>query len=133
MTIQDPGDVLREATSVLLDFDGPICSIFGGLPAPDVADELRAIATGTGKRLPPNVQTEQDPLEVLRWGGRLPEIGVSLETALRAAEMRASRTAVPTPGAAEFLVACANTGRPVAVVSNNSAESGHRLPETTAT
>jgi beta-phosphoglucomutase-like phosphatase (HAD superfamily) len=40
--------------------------------------------------------------------------------ALGAAELRAADTAQPTPGAAEFLAACRDTGQPVAIVSNNS-------------
>ena len=38
---------------------------------------------------------------------------------LQHAEIRAAESAAPTPGAAEFLAACQDTGRPVAVVSNN--------------
>ncbi|MBD0324414.1 MAG: hypothetical protein ICV72_13665 [Aldersonia sp.] len=29
------------STSVLLDFDGPICSVFAGHPAPAVAERIR--------------------------------------------------------------------------------------------
>ncbi|MET8544122.1 hypothetical protein ABZW03_26250 [Kitasatospora sp. NPDC004799] len=34
-------DVLRPVKHVLLDFDGPVCSVFAGLPAPDPTDADR--------------------------------------------------------------------------------------------
>ncbi|MFI0421041.1 hypothetical protein [Spongiactinospora sp. 9N601] len=34
--------LLADATHVLFDFDGPICSIFSGLPASTVAAALRS-------------------------------------------------------------------------------------------
>jgi hypothetical protein len=33
---------MRATRYLLLDFDGPICSIFAGLPAPVVAQRLKA-------------------------------------------------------------------------------------------
>ena len=42
--------LIRSANCVLLDFDGPVCSVFSGIPAPDVARRLRAELTGP---LPP--------------------------------------------------------------------------------
>ena len=37
------------AGPLLLDFDGPVCSIFAGYPAPRVAAELVALGCGTGQ------------------------------------------------------------------------------------
>jgi phosphoglycolate phosphatase len=51
-----------------------------------------------------------------------PQLWATADTALRAAEVQAVTTATPAPGAAEFLAACQATARPVAIVSNNSAE-----------
>jgi phosphoglycolate phosphatase len=48
-----------------------------------------------------------------------PDLPKVIEEALQLAEIRAAESATPTPGAAEFLAACRDTGRPVAVVSNN--------------
>ena len=45
---QHPGDlgaIVARTRYLLLDFDGPVCSIFAGLPAPEVADELRKLFT----------------------------------------------------------------------------------------
>jgi hypothetical protein len=54
---------------LLLDFDGPICSIFAGYPAPRVAAELVALLDVEGVAVPPEVRGEGDPLAVLRWVG----------------------------------------------------------------
>ena len=38
--------ILARTRYLLIDFDGPICSIFAGLPAPQVADQLRKFFAG---------------------------------------------------------------------------------------
>lgn len=43
-------DVLRPVKHVLLDFDGPVCSVFAGLPAPEVAARLSASLAAPGSR-----------------------------------------------------------------------------------
>lgn len=37
------GAIIARTRWLLLDFDGPICSIFSGLPAPTVAEKLRKL------------------------------------------------------------------------------------------
>ena len=37
------GAIIARTRYLLLDFDGPICSIYAGLPAPTVADKLRQL------------------------------------------------------------------------------------------
>jgi hypothetical protein len=37
--------IITRTRYLLLDFDGPVCSIFAGLPAPTVAEELRKLFT----------------------------------------------------------------------------------------
>jgi HAD superfamily hydrolase (TIGR01549 family) len=73
--------------------------------------------------LPDATADESDPLQILRWtaGIALPAVTRAVEDALRAAELRAVRTAIPTPGARELLSVAQERGRPVAIVSNNSA------------
>ena len=36
--------IMRNAELTLLDFDGPLCDVFAGLPAPKVARQLEKIA-----------------------------------------------------------------------------------------
>ena len=54
---------------LLLDFDGPVCSIFAGYPAPRVAAGLVALLHVEGIAMPPEIRGEGDPLAVLRWVG----------------------------------------------------------------
>jgi HAD superfamily hydrolase (TIGR01509 family) len=109
---------------LLLDFDGPICSIFAGYPAPQVASGLIALLRQKGLDLPDRIDGATDPLEVLRWVGTvdIPQLTAATEDALCAAELQAVATAQPTPYAREVIVAAHQTGLPVAIVSNNSAD-----------
>jgi HAD superfamily hydrolase (TIGR01509 family) len=114
--------VMQNVRTVLLDFDGPVCSIFAGLPAPSVATALAATAERAGHPVPPVYSGSRDPLDVLRYAGTVgPALTKTVEDELARAELAAAGSAAPTPGATEFLRACQATGRPVAVVSNNSA------------
>lgn len=100
--------------ALLLDFDGPVCSIFSGCPAPRVAADLVALIGAE------DVRGETDPLAVLRWAGDHcgHDVTVAVEEALCAAELRAAALAEPTPFAREVIL---GAGVPVAIVSNNSA------------
>lgn len=115
--------LLAERSSILLDFDGPVCSIFANWPAPQVAETLRDVLRGEGVELTPSLQGEHDPLEVLRWTATLgrPNIVRHVETKLCAEEFAASRTASPTPYGREVIVGAFEAGKPMAIVSNNSA------------
>ncbi|RSM38907.1 haloacid dehalogenase [Actinoplanes sp. ATCC 53533] len=127
--------LLAEVDAILLDFDGPVCSIFAGYPAPKVAAELVDMLQRRGVAMPPGLATEPDPLEVLRWAGTAgdPAVTRAVEDALCAAELRAAESAGPTPYGREVIVAARQAGLPVALVSNNSAGavtaylSAHRL------
>lgn len=129
--------LLTGARALLLDFDGPICRIFSGYPAPQVAAELVDVLRRHGLDPPARVAAEPDPLEVLRWTGGTgdQEITRAVEDALCAAERRAVATAEPTPYGGDVIVAARQAGLPVAVVSNNSDEAVtaflalHRLTE----
>lgn len=114
--------LLARTGSILLDFDGPVCSVFASYPAAQVATELRDVLAAAGVEPTPPVAVELDPLEVLRWVGGLgrPDVTRAVEDALCAAELRAVHTAAPTPYGREVIVAARQAGRQVAVVSNNS-------------
>ena len=131
----DVAGLLDSVDAVLLDFDGPVCSIFAGYPAPKVAAELVDMLQRQGVAMPPSLAAEPDPLEVLRWAGTAgdPAVTRTAEDALCAAELRAVESAGPTPYGREVIVAARQASLPVAVVSNNSAGavnaylSAHRL------
>ncbi|WBB78616.1 HAD family phosphatase [Micromonospora sp. WMMD882] len=109
--------------AILLDFDGPVCSVFAGYPAPRVAAELVDVLRKQGVDVPSDLAIEPDPLEVLRRTGAAGDQAVTqaVEDALCEAERHAVETAEPTPYGREVIVAARQAGVPVAVVSNNSA------------
>lgn len=116
--------VLGASQAVLFDFDGPICDVFRGLPAPGVAEELADLLCVLAPALEAPGRTTDDPMEVHRLaykGGSA--VLAAVEAALTAAEIRAVKVAGdPTEGAIQALHAARDAGRHVAIVSNNSAE-----------
>jgi HAD superfamily hydrolase (TIGR01509 family) len=117
-------ETLVSARVILFDFDGPICDVFAGLPAPEVARELTTLLSARDEAAGAKAAQTDDPIEVLRIAHEADaKLGQRIEQALTAAEVRAVAVAgQPTPGAAEALQAARAAGRGVAVVSNNSAE-----------
>ena len=120
-------EILRGTRTLLIDFDGPICSVFAGYPASAVADELRRLVASYGGIVVEDLDADEGPISVLRQVARTgPAVLVrTVADALRDAEVMAIHTAEPTPGADEFIRAACATGRRVAVVSNNSQEAVH--------
>jgi len=110
-------NLMSRAEVLLLDFDGPICSLFAGYPASVIADELRAIAASRGFTV-----TADGPLSLFREVELLGDVQLSsqIADALRHAEMKAVTGATPTPGADAVLLAARESRRRVAIVSNNS-------------
>ncbi|WP_158441125.1 HAD family hydrolase [Kribbella steppae] len=105
---------------MLLDFDGPVCSVFAGYPATQIAEELRALIQDALGHLPQRILEASGPHEVLAasapFGDR---VWRQVEDALQAAEVKAVESATATPGADAFLSACSVSDRPVSIVSNN--------------
>ncbi|WP_305786091.1 HAD family hydrolase [Symbioplanes lichenis] len=110
-------EVVSWGRYLLLDFDGPLCSLFAGHPA-------RAIAAEMSARLPLDVTAGDDPLALLRAMADRGDRNLIRAVAdhLRDAEIIAAGTATPTPGAEALLKAARDTGRAVIVVSNNAVE-----------
>jgi beta-phosphoglucomutase-like phosphatase (HAD superfamily) len=107
---------------LLLDFDGPICSIYAGVTAAAVADELRRRLRADGIELPGDAFDASDPLEVFRDAAILgPHAAERAHLELTNLEVDAVATAQPTPSAADLITAADQTGRTVTIVSNNSA------------
>lgn len=118
-------DLLSAKTSILLDFDGPVCSIFANRPAPGVAGALRATLAEAGMVIPIEVGDERDPLEVLKWTATLgrPDLVREVESRLIAEEAEAARSSEPTPFGRETVIGGFEAGKPIALVSNNSSNS----------
>jgi len=106
----------------MLDFDGPVCHVFAGRPAPGVADRLRALIAAE-QDLPSELAEEIDPLGFYRYTPQLsPNLAARVTQRLRAEEVEAAATAELTPGVVDVMRACKRTGRVVTVVSNNTPE-----------
>ncbi|WP_306747237.1 HAD family hydrolase [Saccharothrix yanglingensis] len=114
--------IFHHAKAVFFDFDGPICSVFAGYAADGIASDLIALLRQHGTVFRPAVDDETDPMEVLRWTGiHKQDCLLDVENYLVKAEIKAVESAEPTPFAIQVMRRTAEEGRPIAVVSNNSA------------
>lgn len=120
--VTDAADVLRQAETVLLDFDGPVCSVFSGISDIEVADRLREVLRREGADMPSRVAETNDPIAVLEFTTGRPDLVRLVEDTLIAAELQAVRLAGATPYAVEFMAAVRESGKRLAIVSNNSSE-----------
>jgi hypothetical protein len=69
VTPADP-EALRRllADTLLLDFDGSVCSVFAGFQAPAVVEQLCVVLSDGGYgELPPHVEKSEDPFDVLNY------------------------------------------------------------------
>jgi len=108
---------------LLLDFDGPVCRLFAGYRAPTIAEELRLLVAGRLDAIPASM-VDAGPVQVLRLSADLHDrdLAQAVADALRNAEVKAAASAAPTPGLRDVLQALHDSGRRVAIVSNNSIE-----------
>ncbi|MCX5213150.1 HAD-IA family hydrolase [Kitasatospora sp. NBC_00240] len=114
-------DVLRPVKHVLLDFDGPVCSVFAGFPASEVARRLREGLLAVGEHTPPGAEDETDPLALLRLiADARPDLAKVTDGALAEMETEAVLVGRPNAGGESVLRACARSRRTVSVVSNNA-------------
>lgn len=113
--------VVARMRYVLLDFDGPVCKAFTDPTARTVTARLVEAIAAHGIDTPE--QVEAGPHDVLHYARTVSaQLAQVVEGSLRALEAEAAATAAPTPGIDELFEACEQTGRTVAIVSNNAAE-----------
>jgi HAD superfamily hydrolase (TIGR01509 family) len=115
-------EAIGATTAVLFDFDGPICDVFAGRPAPEVARQLAEVLAQHDATLGGKARGVDDPMEILRLAPQGGEPAIrAIEESLTRAEVSAVKVAgPPVPGAVAALEAAHSSGRKVAVVSNNS-------------
>jgi HAD superfamily hydrolase (TIGR01509 family) len=117
---------LSDMAALLLDFDGPVCRVFAGHPAPLAATELRELAYTHGLATSPDLDATSDPLDVLRRAGQeRPDLASLLDQTLTRIEVQAIATATPTPGAHDLIRCAHRHGLRLAVASNNSTAAVH--------
>ena len=113
--------IISRTRHLLLDFDGPICSVFAGLPAHIIAGRLRKLL-GDHAPLPAGIARTPDPFEVFTYAATVStDLAIRVEAEMTGQELAAVATAAPTPYVHDVVTACQNSGRSVSVVSNNSA------------
>lgn len=118
--------LLAERRHVLLDFDGPVCAVFGGVPADHIARHYTAVLRAHGTPLPASVDHIDDPFAILHTAAAVaPADIVFAEHTLRDLELQAITTAPLTPGAVDALRALRDSGHTVTIVSNNSSDTVH--------
>lgn len=118
-----PSDLYSEARAIILDFDGPICSVFAAL-SPRMASTRMLTALRDGHYRVPNQWRETaDPHALLQlvWQ-HLPDEALHIaDNSLTQSEVDAVQGATMTDGLLPLLASVAP--RPWAIVSNNSRES----------
>ncbi|MFJ6697042.1 HAD family hydrolase [Streptomyces sp. NPDC091272] len=120
---------ITEATCVLFDFDGPVCGLFAGHRAHHIADRLIARLDGWGVQLPLTAADRQDPQAVLRAvDAAHPDSGIvrELEQALTEEELRATRSAAPSPYVDDLIREWSARGVRLAITTNNSPRAASR-------
>ncbi|MFJ5987947.1 HAD family hydrolase [Lentzea sp. NPDC092896] len=120
--IQVLRSIFADTDAILLDFDGPVCSVFAGFPAPIVAEQLRDTLSHSWQHaITTEAKNSGDPFDILSFAATIGDDEARyIEAALRAHEVEAISTATPTAGAHEFIRRCHDFGRKLAIVSNNS-------------
>ncbi len=115
--------IISRTRHLLLDFDGPVCSVFAGMSNDEVAKEFRRRLAATGIAIPAEIRSVSDPLEVFRVvAARGRSAGQLAQRELALLETQAVATARPTDGAAELIATARQVGMSVAIVSNNSGQ-----------
>lgn len=122
-------EIAARCRHLLLDFDGPICSVFAGMSAPEVASKLRGALRSAGIEVPPDAEGLDDPLEVFRIVAMREEVTELAQQELTALELAAIATARPTEGSADLITTARATGRSVSIVTNNSSAAAHAYLE----
>ncbi len=118
-----PTTMFESIHAVLVDFDGPVCSVFAGCPAPTITEQMLTLVNGVPRRLVDQLHRATGPHELLALAAHLaPRLTDALEFHLQTAETHAVATATPTKGAHDFMYACRQAGYRVAMVSNNTSQ-----------
>lgn len=117
-------DLVARARVVLLDFDGPICSVFAGYPSVRAVTAILRALEAAGFDLRPEWIDREDPHRLLlEVATEMPQAVGIVEDALTRSEVHAVESAQITPGVLDLIDQVLSSGHRWAVVSNNSHES----------
>lgn len=129
---QDLRRLVRDADAVLLDFDGPVCDLFGDVPTAHIAEEIKVMARlewGTLDRKVEDCDDSHGILQRLRdmLDGEAPAVrnrvplGLA-NTIVTGHEYTAVNSAVQAPDVENLLDALLDLGKRLVIVSNNADE-----------
>lgn len=111
--------LVSECRVLLLDFDGPVCSVFSGISNRSAAEALVAELDSPP---PSDLARTDDPFDILHFAASLgPAEATKIERRFTEIEIEAVRTARPTPDTAELIRDLWHRTDGLGVVSNNSA------------
>lgn len=111
-------ELVAHAQAVLLDFDGPICSVFAGYRAHEVAAEIMKRAAAAGYALRPD--DPDDPISVYKaTTGMDPDVIAVIEDALVEEESTALSRTEPHPGIPDLVRQLHTGGHRLVIVTNN--------------
>ncbi|MDH6518155.1 phosphoglycolate phosphatase-like HAD superfamily hydrolase [Streptomyces sp. SAI-124] len=118
--------LVASARYVLWDMDGPICRLFAGYPAHQIAGELvdKIDRLGMGGLLTTQERSGNDPHDALRGvheRRRGSDLILELEEWLTRRELTAVATAMPTPYADPLIRTWSSYGVRFAITTNNAA------------
>lgn len=118
--------LVASARYVLWDLDGPICQLFAGYPAHEIAGQLvgQIDALGMGALLTEQERFSDDPHDALlgvHARHRGSDLDLALEEWLTRRELDAVPRAMPTPYADPLIRAWSSRGVKFAITTNNSA------------
>lgn len=119
--IERLGAATCTARALLLDFDGPVCNVFGRISDATVKRVLMRQVLELGVQIPDLGRTT-DPFEVLRFAYRTdPDVAFEVSNKLALLERRALVGMRPTTGVVDLIHEWRRRKGEVAIVSNNSA------------
>ena len=118
--------LVATARYVLWDMDGPMCQLFAGYPAHQIAGELvdKVDQLGMGTLLTEQERSSNDPQEALRGvheRRRGSDLVLELEEWLTRRELEAVISARPTPYADPLIRTWSSMGARFAITTNNAA------------
>jgi len=116
-------DIIRQARHLLLDFDGPVCTLYAHQPERLAANQLRAILTEHAVSIPENIATTSDPLAVLAYAAATsPELAQRAEAELTRSELSAVATAQPAASSHDLISSARESHRTITIISTCSAQ-----------
>jgi HAD superfamily hydrolase (TIGR01549 family) len=126
-TLGELEDVLASVDALLLDFDGPICTLFANISPCVTAADARMALSAQGIDLPDELRDTRGALALLKWAeSNAPSAVPAIEEIQDIAEERAVNNATPTPYSFTAVVAAHASGLKLAIVSNNSPQAIRR-------